>query len=265
MPRPSRTRGKTSWPVLEDYYRKYNRPEYISTDPVEFVHQYASLEDREIVGFIASCLAYGRVAQIRAISRVLEITGPDPSYFLKTSRPKDFQVLFSGFCHRFCKDENMASLMTAMQALLKKYGGLEQAFADGFDSSGKTVLSGLTPFYEKIRRAAQDGVSHLVADPSKKSACKRLNLFLRWMVRNDEVDPGGWTCVSPAQLLVPLDVHMQRICRSFAFTSSKQANMKSALEVTKAFGAIIPEDPVRYDFALTRASMEAPGLFMERD
>ncbi|MBW2545477.1 MAG: TIGR02757 family protein, partial [Deltaproteobacteria bacterium] len=103
--------------------------------------------------------------------------------------------------------------------------------------------------------------------PAKGSACKRLNLFLRWMVRRDDVDPGGWDDIPPSKLVIPLDTHMHRICLAFGFTKRKQADMKTALEITDSFRAIVPDDPVRYDFALTRLGIRkdaAPASLLNK-
>ena len=97
---------------------------------------------------------------------------------------------------------------------------------------------------------------HLVPIPEKGSAAKRLHLFMRWMIRKDAVDPGGWDDLSPSRLIVPVDVHMHRICTHLAFTQKKQANLKTAVEVTQCFRKIMPQDPVKYDFALTRIGIE---------
>ncbi|MBI9075671.1 MAG: TIGR02757 family protein [Desulfatibacillum sp.] len=253
---------KNTRETLESIYKQYNRPEYLSTDPLEFLHFYPELRDREIVALIASALAYGRVVLIRrSVSRVLEILGPRPSVFLSQRREQDFPPIFQGFCHRFCKAEHLAALFTAIKRLLETHGGLEQAYSLGTNPDHDHVMPSMGAFYNLMSRAGLEGAGHLIPDPFRGSACKRFNLFLRWMVRKDQVDPGGWTCVHPGQLIVPMDVHMGRICRSMALTSRKQNDLKTALEATRGFGEICPRDPVRYDFALTRVSMENPELF----
>ena len=118
----------------------------------------------------------------------------------------------------------------------------------GLDETDETVLGAMTAFASQLGRDC----AHLVARPEKGSACKRMSLFLRWMVREDAVDPGGWTGVSPAQLIVPLDVHMERIGQMLNLTGRKSPNMGMALDITEAFRSMAPDDPVKYDFALTR-------------
>lgn len=241
---------------LDEYYQRYNRKKYMATDPVAFVHRYSRARDQEIVGFIASCLAYGRVAQImKSVETVLARMEPGPFEFISQTSPDAFIKRLTGFSHRFCKAGDMANLMLALKTVLKEYNSLENVFAKGIRPDDETVLPGLDAFYQKLVAAGFEDGNHLVPAPWRKSACKRFNLYLRWMTRKDAVDPGGWGCVSPSQLIVPLDIHMHRICHALLFTQRKQANMKTALEITRAFRKIAPRDPTRYDFALTKASM----------
>jgi len=114
-------------------------------------------------------------------------------------------------------------------------------------------------FAEELRDAAGNLEGHLLPRPARGSACKRLNLFLRWMVRRDEIDPGGWDAVSPARLIVPLDTHMHRICGSLGLTKRSQADLQAALEITEAFRAFAPDDPVRYDFAISHLGIRGEG------
>ena len=255
---------KFSRQTLESAYIKYNRPEYLSTDPLEFVHLYPKLPDREIVALLASALAYGRVGHIRrSVSRVLDLLGPSPFAFLFSCHENDFPELFQGFCHRFCKAEHLAALLRAIKGLLLDFGSLEQAYSLGISPDHEHVMPSMEAFYNRMLKAGLEGAGHLIPNPARGSACKRFNLFFRWIVRQDSVDPGGWTCVHPRQLIIPMDVHMGRICRSLGLTDRKQNDLKTALEATRAFGNICPRDPVRYDFALTRISMEKPELFID--
>ena len=122
----------------------------------------------------------------------------------------------------------------------------------GMRADDSTVLGGLEALAGELHQAAGGEWNHLLCDVAKGGACKRLHLMLRWLVRNDQVDPGGWNKVSPARLLVPLDVHMHRLAVAMGATSRRQADRRTAIEVTHAFAAIAPDDPVRYDFCLTR-------------
>lgn len=238
---------------LDSLYRKYNRKEFVHPDPLSFLYNYPSLRDREIVGFIASALAYGRVKQIlKSVSAVLDRMGNSPYPFLQGSSPKTIRRELKGFVHRFSTGDELAALLIVLKRIIEQNGSLQQDFYSCMIPSDKTILPALDRFCIRFHENAPSALGHLLPLPSRGSACKRLNLFLRWMVRKDEVDPGGWDEIQPAKLIVPLDVHMHRMGGRFGFTKRKQADMKTALEVTQGFRNIEPVDPVRYDFALTR-------------
>lgn len=234
---------------LDEIYRKYNRRQYVNPDPLQFLYDYPEIADREIVGLIASSLAYGRVAQIlRSVETVLARIGPSPHEFIAASSPRSLKRLVSSFKHRFTAGHGLASLLTGIRRLVAEHGSLNNAFVSGMGKSDTTVLPGLRAFAGAL--GCID--THLVPCPSRGSACKRLNLFLRWMVRKDAVDPGGWTGIPKNRLIVPLDTHMARIGRELGLTERKSPDMKMALEITESFRKFAPKDPVRYDFALTR-------------
>ena len=235
---------------LEELYRRYNRRCHVGSDPVGFLYRYPDPRDREIIGLIASSLAYGRVAQIhRSITRALGEL-PSPAAFLSEAGRRLLLETFGDFRHRFTTGDEFASLLFGIGRVVERYGSLEECFARGL--SGGTVVAALGEFVRELREAAGGGIGFLLPEPERGSACKRLNLYLRWMVRCDEVDPGGWEAVSPGNLLVPLDTHMFRICSRLGLTRRKRADMKAAVEITRAFAEIAPDDPVKYDFALTR-------------
>ena len=238
---------------FEQLYCQYNRREFVHPDPLEFLYGYADLRDREIVGFVASSLAYGRVAHIlKSVSCVLEQMVPTPSIFLKRTTAKEMRRTFSDFKHRFTDGQKFAAMLLGVKNVLERHGCLNACFSAGLKDEDDTILSALSAFTSALAACANDRLEHLVPSPTRGSACKRLNLFLRWMVRSDEVDPGGWENVPPSKLIVPIDTHMYRICRSLGITKRKQADMHTAVEITKAFRKIAPADPVRYDFSLTR-------------
>lgn len=252
---------------LEGLYSLYNHREYVHPDPLEFLYDYSDALDREVVGLIASSLAYGRVAQIlKSVSIVLEKMRPFPRAFLVESSGKRIKSVFSGFRHRFTTGEEMASMLLRVKHLITEYGSLNECFLTGFNRDHKTVVPALSAFVKRFDVDKPDSKNSLVPDPDRGSACKRLNLFLRWMVRKDEVDPGGWKGVPPVKLVIPLDTHMYRICSALDMTCRKQADMRTALEITDHFRKISPEDPVRYDFSITRLGIRKdaePGLFFE--
>ena len=239
--------------LLERLYRKYNHREYVHPDPLEFVYNYASPEDREIVALLASVLAYGKVKMIlRSVSTVLDAIGPSPSEFVACSSEHALGGALAGFKHRFTTGEELGGLLVGVKRMLEEHGSLNAGFTSGLYRSDKTVMPALSRFTSQLASMARQSCDFMLPDPARGSACKRLNLFLRWMVRYDRVDPGGWTGVPRSKLVVPLDTHMYKVGRSLGFTSRKSADLRAALEITEGFRGIVPRDPVRYDFSLTR-------------
>ena len=244
---------------LEELYSKYNRREYVHPDPVGFLYDWPDLPDREIVAFVASSLAYGRVAQIhKSVARALERMAPSPAAFLQEASPEKIHKRFSDFKHRVTTGQKLACMLVGLKEIVKRHGSLEAFFLTGLDDHD-TVLPALSSFTRELATCAEDTLCHLVPCPTKGSACKRLNLFLRWIVRQDDVDPGGWHSVSPSRLIVPVDTHMHRVCLCLGLTKRKQANLGTAMEVTAAFREMAPEDPVKYDFVLTHLGIRDEG------
>jgi uncharacterized protein (TIGR02757 family) len=236
--------------TLERIYDRYHRRCYVHPDPLEFLYLYKDLGDREIVALIASSLAYGNVKQIlRSVSLVLEKMGPSPSAFLLNAPLNRIAGTFTGFKHRFTTGQDIARLLRGVRRVIEKHGSLEKCFLSRFHRRDQNVIPALSAFVENI---FPEGCDFLIPAPGRGSACKRLNLFLRWMVRRDDVDPGGWDGVPPSKLLVPLDTHMHRIALTLGLTERKQADLHTAIEITEAFKRLSPSDPVRYDFVLTR-------------
>lgn len=235
---------------LESLRATFNRREFVNPDPLQFLYDYDDVRDREVIALVASALAFGRVAQIiRSVSVVLDTLGDSPAEYLETASEKTIRRKFAGFVHRFATGMHLAELLLGVKRALKNHGSLHACFMAGFDAADENILPALTAFVGEL---SANGGNYLLPSPRRGSACKRLNLFLRWMVRRDEVDPGGWRGISPSKLIVPLDVHMHRIARALGLTARKQADMRTALEITDAFKRFSPGDPVRYDFCLTR-------------
>ena len=240
---------------LETIYNTYNRKEYIHPDPLEFVYQYESTIDREISGLIAASLAYGNVIQIlKSVKTVLAMMDKSPfGYLEKKTFPSRIERDLKGFRHRFATGEHMAALMKGIRSVIDTWGSLNACFYHGLNmaDSSEPVLSAMDFFVTSLK-AGQPDCGHLLPVPSKGSACKRLNLYFRWMVRSDAVDPGVWENIPPSVLMIPLDTHMHAIGRRLGFTNRNQGNMKTAIEIRDGFRRILPEDPVKYDFSLTR-------------
>ena len=243
---------------LENLYRRYNQRRFVHPDPLEFLYRYDDPLDREIAGLVASSLAYGRVAQIlRSVSAVLNVMGPSPLNHLSAASQGSLLHDFAGIRHRFTSGEDIAAMLWGAKLAIERYGSLQACFVAGYDERDDTVLPALIAFVDVLKCLAGIDKSYLLPSPEKGSACKRLNLFLRWMVRSDAVDPGGWACVRAAGLIVPLDTHMHRIGLALGLTQRRQADLRTAIEITGAFRAFAPDDPVRYDFALTRLGIRS--------
>lgn len=235
-------------------YAVYSDPRWISPDPLELVLPFRTVADREIAALTASSLAYGRVAQIlKSLHAVFGVMGGSPADYVRNGSEERFRRDFHGFKHRFHAGEDLAFLFAGVRDALERYGTLEACFAAGFDAARQeTVLPAAERFCGELCRRFPGRESTLLPSPGRGSACKRLNLMLRWLVRHDAVDPGGWTRIPASHLVVPLDTHMHRIARELGLTTRKAADLRTALEVTRAFRSMFPEDPVKLDFVLTR-------------
>jgi len=237
---------------LEELYKKYNDKKYIHPDPLEFLYNYEGDIDREVVGLVASSLAYGKVSQIlKSVTLVLEKLSPSPASALTGATILMLKKMFANFKHRFTTGEELAIFLFNIGKILRKYGSINSCFMEYFDES-KEMLPSILSFIKQLRAGDCECYNSLVPIPSGKCAYKRINLYLRWMIRKDEVDPGVWKGISPSKLIIPLDIHMHRISLSYKLTERKQADFNTALEITRAFKKFSPEDPVKYDFALTR-------------
>lgn len=237
---------------FEEIYRKYNRFELIDPDPLQFLHDYENLYDREIVGLIASSLAYGRVAQIlKSVEKVLTRIG-SPREYIETADLEKMRRDLRGFKHRFTTSKEMAALLYSIKGVIYRFGSLYSCMKEKIDNGDENILKALGLFVDELRQESPYKIKSLLPHPKDGSACKRLCLFLRWMVRCDEVDPGGWAEIPASKLIVPLDTHMYKIGRILGLTSRKQADIKTAIEITNSFKRLSPNDPVRYDFAFTR-------------
>jgi uncharacterized protein (TIGR02757 family) len=238
---------------FENIYREYNKKPFVSPDPLQFLYNYDNIYDREIVGLIASSLAYGKVTQIlKSINIILEQLTPEPSVFLKKSSPAKIRKLFPDFKHRFTNGKEISSLLLGVRHVINKHGSLYNCFRSCSEPDDKTIVPALTKFTAILKEKAVEIESNLLPSPENGSACKRPNLYLRWMVRKDRVDPGGWDDIDKSKLIIPLDTHMYKIGKALGFTSRKQADLKTAMEITDGFRNLSSKDPVRYDFALTR-------------
>ena len=259
---------------LEDIYASCNVGGRLRRDPLAVAASYADPADRELAGLVASTLAFGSVDLILgACRRALEPLGPRPREKLLSLSEAGIEETWAGFQYRYCFPKDMAGLMLAAKRAIEETGSLEAFFRLG-DPGGADVTAAAGSFARRLKslsaqrgRAARgspgsEGIrGNLLPEPEKGSACKRLFLYLRWMARRDAVDPGGWSWPSPARLVVPIDTHMARVCSErLHFLPAPRADLKAALAATACFRLYAPEDPVKYDFALTRPGIDPdPG------
>lgn len=243
--------------LLEALYADYNRRAYVSPDPLEFLYRYDLPADREVVGLIASSLAYGRVASILAsIGKILAVLGRSPADSLACAKEAVLSERLFGFVHRFTGEREMTKFLCGIGRAICAHGSLERLFRAGMEEGaaggGVDIQPAMDRFVCSLLAHAGLESSHLLPRPARGSACKRLSLFMRWMVRQDDVDPGGWSALTPGDIMVPLDTHMFRIAGGLGFLKRKTADGRAALEATEAFRRLNPGDPVKYDFSLTR-------------
>ena len=237
---------------LEQLYSRFNDRRFVPPDPLASLYRYEDVRDREIAGLLAAGLAYGNVKAICAsVEKLLARLGPSPRKFIEENQPGKFAGLIGNFRHRWTTTDEVANLLAACRAVCARHGSLGAALRAKIGADDSDVHPALTLFCEELFKAKCDRSNSLLADPAKGSACKRTHLFLRWMVRCDAVDPGGWE-IPPRLLLMPVDVHIHRIARALRFTRRSAADLQTAREITRGFRRIAPDDPVRFDFALTR-------------
>lgn len=243
---------------FEEMYRRYNRAEYVDPDPVSVVRSYCGLRDREIAGVVASSLAYGRASQIvKSVRAVLDPMGDHPSVFIKEASPQEIMDLCKGFRHRFTDSRDLYELLLSLREVITVHGSVEAAFGHGMGKDPGGAMGGLCSLSKALRKYSGSRKNTLLPDLSLGSACKRYLLFLKWMVRDDGIDPGGWSCITPAELMIPLDTHMHRICLELGLVRRKAADMIAVIEATESFRLIAPLDPAKYDFTLTRFGIRA--------
>lgn len=232
----------------------YNRPRFIEDDPIQIPHRFSKLQDVEIMGFWTAVLAWGqRKTIINKANELVDLMDDAPHDFMVNHLESD-RKRFLDFKHRTFQATDTLYFLEFLQCFYKKNNTLEAAFSQFIDENDETIEGGLIGFHDlffSLDVAPQRTRKH-IATPARKSTCKRLNMFLRWMVRKDDkgVDFGLWKTIKPAQLLIPLDVHVERVGRDLGLIKRKQRDWKTVLELTQNLREFDPEDPVKYDFAL---------------
>jgi uncharacterized protein (TIGR02757 family) len=252
-------------PVLDRLYADFNYADS-AMDPIQIVRRYARQDDREVVGFVSAALAFGRVSSVlQSIERVLAVMGPAPATYLRRFDPRRDAGAFDGIVHRWIRERDIVALVWVLKQMGERAGSIEGFFLQGDESSSGDVQGALDSFSARAlaldlktvygRIPKRPGVGYFFPRPSAGSACKRLNLFLRWMVRSDALDLGVWSRVAPARLIVPLDTHVIRVGRCLELTKYTSPGWRMARDITASLRALDPDDPVRYDFALCHLGM----------
>lgn len=251
-------------PYLDSFLKSFDYGRHVREDPVWFVHQYEMPRDQEIVALFASCLAYGRVDKIlEFLHSLFKQMGKRPYEFMLNFDPKKDRSKFHAFTYRFHRGRHIACFIYLLKQTLIKYGSLEALFLEGYSPENADLKKTLSAFVEKILGAdvspfyrsgqlpKNSPVRFFLPSPELESTCKRLNLFLRWMIRGpDRVDFGLWKNVRPAHLMIPLDTHVARICRYLGLSNMASASWKMACQITENLKLLDAEDPVKYDFAI---------------
>lgn len=250
---------------LDELYLGYNADRVVS-DPVWIVRRFDRPDDREVVGFCAAALAFGRVQSVlNSIEGLLTVMGASPAAYVRAFRPERDRQAFDHLVHRWTRGPDLAALVWVLRQMMEQSGSLEGFFIEGLDSGSADVGSALDSFSRRAcgldvkaiygRRLSRPGVGYFFARPSTGGACKRLNLFLRWMVRHDRVDLGVWSRVRPSQLIVPLDTHVVRVGQCLGLTRYRSPGWRMAADITASLREIDPVDPIKYDFSLCHIGM----------
>ncbi len=238
---------------LDELAKKYETKEFIKDDPIQFPHLFKSNEDIEIAGFLASMFAYGsRKAFIPKLAELFKIMNMKPYEYIINFDIKNKDL--DNFDYRFSKGCDIKEIILILQKLYKRENSnLEKLFLYGWEThkSIKGMLFTVSDyFYANAKNKVTKGFYHLIPDAHKSSALKRMNMFLRWMIRKSDVDLGLWTFLPSSELIIPLDVHVGRLSVETGLIKKSNGDFKTAIEITNALKEFDPIDPVKYDFAL---------------
>jgi uncharacterized protein (TIGR02757 family) len=247
-------KGEDLRQLLEEKTALYNQPSFIELDPVSIPHAFSKKQDREISGFFAATLAWGiRKTIINKCRELMGMMGNAPHDFVLNYTERDLVSLLK-FKHRTFNSIDLVYFLEFFQWFYRENDSLETAFSRFITKKDESVENGLVGFHDlffSLPQFPQRTKKH-VATPERNSSCKRLNMYLRWMVRSDEkgVDFGIWKKIRPDQLVCPVDIHVERVARHLGLIQKPQVNWSGALELTRKLKDFDPRDPVKYDFAL---------------
>jgi uncharacterized protein (TIGR02757 family) len=251
---------------LERLYREFDYATRVERDAIRFPLRYPAPRDREVVALLTACLAYGRVDLFsRELERIFGIMGPSPAAFVADFEVSHHAGAFDEFIYRFNRPRDVVAFCLAARQILERHGTLEKCFVAGDPDEHGTIGPALEHFARTFldadlgrvfpRGRISRGYRHLFPLPSVGGPCKRLQLFLRWMIRREPPDFGLWTSLSPARLLIPVDTHIENMSRAIGLTRRRSRNWRMAEEITARLAALDPADPVKYDFALCHTRM----------
>ncbi|MCF8267436.1 MAG: TIGR02757 family protein [Ignavibacteriales bacterium] len=246
---------------LEYHYRYFDISK-ISPDPIEFPMRYKDPRDIEISAFLASVFAYGNVRQINStLIRLDKIMESGPFNFIENYSSKKNLSVIEGIYHRFYSSEDIDGIFNILHRVYTTYGSLKYLFLLYYFEKDRDIKNSLSFFSASLKNIGKNYIKNerllkfILPDPFSGSACKRMNLFLRWMVRKDHIDFGLWEEVSPAKLIIPVDTHVARISKQIGLTTKNTVSWKMAEEITEKLREINPVDPVKYDFAICHIGM----------
>lgn len=240
--------------ILEHHYSICHHPSFIKDDPISIPHRFSLRQDIEIMGLFAALLSWGqRITVINSCMRLSAWMDESPHEFITQSHEREWMKL-EGFVHRTFNSTDLLGLMAFLRTFYQEHPSLELAFTMGLDRESPHVGPGIQSFHDMVMQqptTAKRTKKHIPA-PSGKSTCKRINMYLRWMVRKDDagIDFGLWKGIRTDQLVCPLDVHVERHARRLGLITRKQTDWLTALELTEHLKQLDPVDPVRFDYAL---------------
>jgi uncharacterized protein (TIGR02757 family) len=249
---------------LDSKVEKFNQPDFITNDPISIPHLFSTKQDIEIMGFWAAMLAWGqRKTIISKCKELIHLMGDSPYDFVKNHTESDLKP-FLNFKHRTFNDLDTLYFLSFFKQYYHTHDSLENAFLPSDFQKKENIEEHLIHFRQTFFNSeiAPKRTKKHISSPTQKSACKRLCMFLRWMVRNDDkgVDFGIWSNISQSQLICPCDVHVDRVARSFGLITRQKTDWNTALELTENLKSFDPNDPVKYDFALFGIGIENKAL-----
>jgi uncharacterized protein (TIGR02757 family) len=248
---------------LNYHYKVFDKSK-LSPDPLQFLHFYKNDLDIEVMGLIASIFSFGNMKQIiNSLEKIRSIVGENPHKYIINFSTKNYEN-FQNLKHRFYKESDILNLFLALRRVYVTQGSLKNLFLTFYDSSEPKLKNAISKFSDhflnEIKKQthsnnASRGIQFMFSKLEKGSACKRMNLFLRWMVRKDELDFGLWKEIPTSKLIIPVDTHIAKICKSLKLTKRKNVSWKMAEEITENLKKYDSFDPVKYDFALCHIGM----------